>query len=67
MNTNDKNIITDDLLARFFAGDTSQAENILILDWKNSNAENQKYFSDLKIIWENSATINKNNFDAEMA
>ena len=67
MNTNDKNIITDDLLARFFASDTSQAENNLILDWKNSNVENQKYFSDLKIIWENSASINKDNFDAEMA
>lgn len=53
--------ITEGLIMRYLLHETSAAENILIENWISNNTQNQKYFEDLKLIWETSKHIGTNN------
>jgi transmembrane sensor len=65
--SDNKNIITDELLAKYFAGNATELETILIESWRQESLENQKYFDGIKLIWEKSSDQTQNSFDVNLA
>ncbi|ASU36253.1 FecR domain-containing protein [Mucilaginibacter xinganensis] len=53
----DKKHITDDLLVKYILGETNAAENQETQQWLNENDANRKYYTDFKLIWEESELI----------
>jgi ferric-dicitrate binding protein FerR (iron transport regulator) len=56
MNT-DLHDINDELLVKFLLGEASQAESNSISQWIAASADNEKYFNDFKLIWDNSLEL----------
>jgi ferric-dicitrate binding protein FerR (iron transport regulator) len=56
MNT-DLHDINDELLVKFLLGEASPAESISISQWIAASADNEKYFNDFKLIWDNSMEL----------
>lgn len=56
MNT-DLHDINDELLVKFLLGEASPAESISISQWIAASADNEKYFDDFKLIWDNSLEL----------
>lgn len=56
MNT-DLHDINDELLVKFLLGEASPAESISISQWIAASADNEKYFNDFKLIWDNSLEL----------
>jgi transmembrane sensor len=55
-----------ELLTRFLAGELSEAETQMVLDWKDSSPENQKQFKDLQDVWNlTDRTSIENNIDID--
>ena len=52
----------DDLLFRFFRGETSPEENRFLLAWKRENEENRIRFEALRDLWMVSATASCEGF-----
>ncbi|MFP4288405.1 MAG: FecR family protein [Bacteroidales bacterium] len=48
-NTSDNNI--EELIAKYLAGETSSAEELLIEEWVKASDDNRKYFHDLRKNW----------------
>lgn len=59
MNT-DLHDINDELLVKFLLGEASPAESISISQWITASADNEKYFNDFKLIWDNSLELAAN-------
>ncbi|MDI3321682.1 FecR domain-containing protein [Pinibacter soli] len=56
MNT-DLHDINDELLVKFLLGEASPAESTSISQWIATSADNEKYFNDFKLIWDNSLEL----------
>ncbi|MDH7462906.1 FecR domain-containing protein [Chitinophagaceae bacterium 26-R-25] len=56
MNT-DLHDINDELLVKFLLGEASPAESISISQWIAASPNNEKYFNDFKLIWDNSLEL----------
>ena len=50
--------INEEILAKYFAGEASNEEKLLVDTWRKLSADNESEFEIAKSIWENSADIN---------
>ncbi|WP_069660462.1 FecR family protein [Arcticibacter eurypsychrophilus] len=58
----------DDLLVKYLAGETDEDEKATVIQWMETNAENERYFRHLKLIWEKSDEVAyKSNVDVNVA
>ena len=51
MNISDQNNVDYDLLAKFFAGETTAAESAAVRAWRKESAGNNEQFAELKFLW----------------
>ena len=51
MSLHEKNKVDYDLLAKYFAGETSARESAAVRSWANESAENQMQFAEMKFMW----------------
>lgn len=52
--------ITDELLARFFAGEATPEEAMIVEDWKDESVPNQSYFEEFAQIYETIRSTHEN-------
>lgn len=58
----------DELIGKYLAGEASAKELSIVEGWINERAENQKYFNDLKIIFERAGAVKEwQSFDTDSA
>lgn len=54
---NKDNLHIDNLLVKYLIGETSESENVQILNWIELNEENRKYFKEFKWVWDQSKQL----------
>ena len=59
--------INDDVLVKYMLSEANASEVTEVQAWLNANAENQKYFNDMKLIWEDSLRLADDSEDNESA
>lgn len=57
MNLHEQNKVNYDLLAKFFAKETTAQESAEVRSWANASAENQEQFSTLKFLWKDANAL----------
>ncbi len=57
MNEESRHIVNEDLVAKFFAQETSEEENALILQWRMDSAANQRQFDVWRLVWADTGQI----------
>ncbi|MBB6274537.1 ferric-dicitrate binding protein FerR (iron transport regulator) [Pedobacter cryoconitis] len=59
--------MNDDVLVKYMLNEANASEVIEVQAWLNAKAENQKYFNDMKKIWEDSLRLTEHSEDHESA
>lgn len=55
--------MTDEIIIKFLLGESSESENIEMKNWLSASADNQKYFDDMKLIWDTSKRLETQNHE----
>lgn len=47
----------DELIGKYLSGETQREENAMLEDWLSSDAENRRYFEQLRVVFEKAAAV----------
>ena len=57
----------DDLIANYLVGEATHDQIALVEEWRNKNESNRRYFENIKLIFEKTASVSAGQFDTDVA
>lgn len=57
--------MTEEIIIKFLLGESSELENVEMQAWLSANEKNQKYFNEMRLIWDTSKQLGSKHLESE--